>query len=125
MDTHVFLWALTSDARLSSRALEMLGDPDVQFTLSVASVWEVLIKAQRGKLSFPSPAGPYLTDQIRRTSVSILPVALDHALQIDKLPLLHRDPFDRILVAQATVEGMALLTVDPVVAQYRGPVRIV
>lgn len=118
MDTHVFLWALTLDARLSSRALETLADPEFQFTLSVASVWEMLIKAQRGKLPFPSPAAPYLADQMRRTAISILPVELDHVLQIDKLPLHHRDPFDRILIAQAQAESLPILTGDRQFARY-------
>jgi PIN domain nuclease of toxin-antitoxin system len=86
--------------------------------MSVASVWEIIVKMQRAKLPFPSPAGPYLRDQIRRTSMSILPVALDHALQIERLPVHHRDPFDRILIAQAIVESVPIVTADRQFARY-------
>ncbi len=117
-DTHVFLWAIASDSRLSLKASATFADTETEALLSVATIWEILVKTQRGKLPFPNPAGPYLRDQIQRTSMSILPVALEHVLRIEKLPMHHRDPFDRILIAQAIAESVPIVTADRQFARY-------
>ncbi len=117
-DTHVFLWAISSDSRLSLKASATFADTETEALLSVATIWEILVKTQRGKLPFPNPAGPYLRDQIQRTSMSILPVALEHVLRIEKLPMHHRDPFDRILIAQAIAESVPIVTADRQFARY-------
>lgn len=90
---------------------------------SVASIWEILIKVQLGKLSLPSPAGAYVTSRLAANGVQILTVALDHVLRIESLELHHRDPFDRMLVAQCLEEKLVLVTADPVFQRY--PVELI
>jgi len=121
-NTHLLLWAAGQPAHLSARARALLKDPANQLIVSAASLWEIAIKRRLGRDHFR--VAPRL---LRRgpldSGYGELPITSQHAIAIDGLPALHKDPFDRILVAQATVEGMTLLTADPVVAQYRGPVR--
>mgnify|MGYP006268755689 CR=1 FL=1 len=117
LDTHTFLWAISGDARLSRRAQQIFTGPS-DLWLSVASIWEILIKVQMAKLPLPVPAGPYIVKELARNDVEILPIRLDHVLQLESLPLHHRDPFDRILIAQSTVEKLPLVTVDPLFQRY-------
>lgn len=112
IDTHAFLWAITDDARLSDRTRKIVKAPATEIMLSVASVWEILIKAAAGKLNLPQPRGPYLRRILKTTSTAVLPVLLPHVLHLEHLPLHHRDPFDRIIVAQALEEGLPLITAD-------------
>ncbi len=122
LDTHLLLWAAGEPQRLSATATALIEDPANELVFSAASLWEVAIKCQLGRNDFR--VDPRL---LRRSLLDNgyleLPVTSEHAVATDNLPPIHKDPFDRILVAQATVEGMALLTVDPVVARYQGPVR--
>jgi PIN domain nuclease of toxin-antitoxin system len=121
LDTHVFIWWDSDPARLSAPALAALRDPANEVWLSVASVWEMAIKAQLGKLTLRLP----LADIVRRqqgNGLQVLPVTLAHALAVEGLPALHKDPFDRMLIAQANVEGAELVSADQVVRQY--PVRV-
>src|SRR5580693_7118481 len=99
LDTHTFLWALSDPDRLSARALETIASSERFW--SVASIWEALIKVQSGKLPMPLPAGAYLTSKMSANGVSVLPIRLEHVLQVEELPMHHRDPFDRILIAQS------------------------
>jgi len=110
LDTHAFLWILSDDARLSQAARNAFRNPQNDVLLSVASVWEIVVKASRGKLTFPHPAVPYLREQIRQTRVAVLPIILSHVLSLESLPMRPRDPFDRILVAQALDEGIPLVS---------------
>lgn len=122
LDTHLLLWAAGDPARLPAAAHALIEDPDNALLFSAASLWEIAIKRGLGRDDFQ--ADPRLLRRgLLDNGYEELPVAGEHAVAVDGLPLLHRDPFDRILVAQATVEGIALLTVDPVLAQYPGPVR--
>jgi len=91
--------------------------------LSAASIWEALIKVQAGKLLLPLPAGEYLTSKMRANGVSVLPVKLEHVLRIESLELHHRDPFDRMLIAQSLEEGWPIITADPVFRDY--PIRVI
>ena len=122
LDTHLLLWAAGEPQRLSATATALIEDPANELVFSAASLWEVAIKCQLGRNDFR--VDPRL---LRRSLLDNgyleLRVTSEHAVATDNLPPIHKDPFDRILVAQATVEGMALLTVDPVVARYQGPVR--
>ena len=122
LDTHLLLWAAGPSPRLSLEARELIGDPDNELTFSVASVWEVAIKFSLRRDIFD--ADPRL---LRRSlldnSYRELPITGEHALAVANLPPLHRDPFDRMLVAQSIAEGITLLTSDPRVAQYPAPVR--
>jgi PIN domain nuclease of toxin-antitoxin system len=122
LDTHILLWAAGNPDRLSAATRALIEDPEHQLIFSAASVWEIAIKRGLGRPDFI--ADPRL---LRRgmldNGYTELPITSDHALAVDTLPQVHRDPFDRILVAQATVEGMVLVTADPVVMSYPGPIR--
>ncbi len=118
LDTHAFLWILSDDARLSQAARNAFRSPQNEVLLSVASIWEIVVKATRGKLPFPQPAAPYLHEQIRQTRVAVLPIILSHVLRLESLPMRHRDPFDRILVAQALEEQIPLVSRDRTLDGY-------
>jgi PIN domain nuclease of toxin-antitoxin system len=122
LDTHAFLWALAGDARMSSRARDIFaGSTDL--SLSIASVWEILIKVQSGKLNFPRPAGPYLLSRLAENRIKKLSISIDHLLAFERLPLHHRDPFDRILIAQSIEENWPIITADPMFRQY--PIQVI
>jgi PIN domain nuclease of toxin-antitoxin system len=123
LDTHAFLWAATADPRLSPQARSVLQDKRNNFVLSVASVWEILVKAGTGKLKLPSPAAKYIQTQLKQAPITVLPISLRHVLRIESLPPHHRDPFDRLLAAQALEEGIPILTADQALRAY--PLEIV
>lgn len=113
LDTHVVLWAITGDTTLSQEFLNRLRhDPDI--FLSPVSLWEITIKQTAGKLSGP----PDLAERVRDMGFQELPVTHSHALTAGRLPPHHRDPFDRMLVAQAVIEGFTLASRDPSIALY-------
>jgi PIN domain nuclease of toxin-antitoxin system len=116
LDTHTFLWAVTDEARLSPKARNVMDASELWW--SVVSLWEAIQKAQIGKLSLPLPAGPFLTGELRSNHVRLLPVSLSHVLRVEELPLHHRDPFDRLLIAQSIEEGWPIITADPWFARY-------
>lgn len=122
LDTHLLLWAAGRPDRLSEDARELLSNPENELLFSAASLWEIAIKSGLGRTDFrvqPRVLRRGLIDN----GYTELPISSAHAVGIDVLPPIHKDPFDRILVAQALIEGVLLLTVDPLVAQYPGPVR--
>jgi len=122
LDTHLLLWAASEPGRLPARARALIRDPANELIFSAASLWEVVIKCGLGRDDFR--VDPRLLRRgLLDNGYDELPITSEHAVAVESLPPLHKDPFDRILVAQATVEGITLLTADPVVAQYRGPVR--
>ena len=112
LDTHAFLWAITEDSRLSQTARRVFTSAENEILISVASIWEILVKAEAGKLPFPRPSGSYLRTQLKKTSVRVLPILLPHVLRIEDLPIHHRDPFDRIILAQAIEERLPLMSAD-------------
>ena len=122
LDTHSFLWAAEDDPKLSASARTFLADSANTIVLSVVGVWEIVIKSKLGKLPLSMPIGAILS-RLPRAGIKLLPVQVDHALAAENLPDVHRDPFDRLLAAQAVVEGAVLVTTDPVFAQY--PVTVV
>src|SRR5215471_12146523 len=113
IDTHIFLWAITGDPRLSRKHRELYVEPSNELFLSMASIWEIMIKASAGRLPLPVPAAEYLTRQIETNRLTLLPLRMTHFNELEKLPLLHKDPFDRLLAAQARAEALPLMTVDP------------
>jgi PIN domain nuclease of toxin-antitoxin system len=117
LDTHTLLWALTDGSKLSERVRKLL--PQASTWFSVASLWEILIKSQIGKIPLPRPTGPFVIDKLRLNGVQILPVTSDHVLRIESLPMHHSDPFDRILIAQSLEEKLPLVTADRVFAPYQ------
>jgi len=122
LDTHAFLWAIADEAKLSRRAQQIYTGPN-DLWLSVASVWEILIKARAGRLPLPEPAGPYLVRKLAKDGIEVLPITLDHVLKTEILPMHHRDPFDRLLIAQSIEEGWPIITADPWFARY--PVDVI
>jgi PIN domain nuclease of toxin-antitoxin system len=119
LDTHVWLWLVADTAKLPARYSAAIGDAGNTLIVSVASVWELSIKQRTGKLA----TSLSLDDIVRALEgVEWLPVGLEHVRRVHDLPLIHRDPFDRILVAQTFVEGLTLLTVDHMIQQYGVPI---
>jgi PIN domain nuclease of toxin-antitoxin system len=124
LDTHILLWTIAESRRLSSAARALIGKPDNELTFSSASLWEVAIKAKRGRDDFRIDVSSLRRSLFDNDYVE-LPITGAHAGALGSLPPLHRDPFDRMLVAQAIVEGLTLVTSDSAVAKYPGPIRLV
>lgn len=124
LDTHLLLWAAAGSANLSPDARDLIADPDNHLQFSAASLWEIAIKQGLQRPDFQVDAR-VLRRGLVDNFYQELPITSEHAVAIDGLPPIHKDPFDRLLVAQATVEGITLLTNDATVARYPGPVRLV
>ena len=124
LDTHLLLWAAGKPERLPKQARTLIENLDNQLLFSAASLWEVAIKRGLGREDFKVDAR-LLRRGLLDNGYGELPIISDHVAATESLPLLHKDPFDRILVAQATVEGVTLVTVDSSVSQYPGPIRAV
>jgi len=122
LDTHLLLWAASAPERLPAAALTLLDDAANILLFSAASLWEIAIKRSLGRADFQVDPR-VLRRGLLDNGYEELSISSEHAVFIDSLPDLHKDPFDRILVAQATVEGITLLTADAVIAQYPGPIR--
>ena len=122
LDTHLLLWAAGDPGRIPAKCRRLIGNRENELLFSAASLWEVAIKRALGRKDFVVD-----TRLLRRglldNGYTELAIRSDHVVAIESLPPIHKDPFDRLLVAQATVEGVTLLTLDPVVAQYPGPIR--
>jgi PIN domain nuclease of toxin-antitoxin system len=118
LDTQVFLWAISDDARLSRAYHKHYVDEANDLYLSAVSVWEILIKAGLGKLPLPKPSTDYIFRQLETNRIAMLSIRAAHLAELEKLPPLHRDPFDRMLVAQARAEGMPMLSADRVMRKY-------
>jgi PIN domain nuclease of toxin-antitoxin system len=124
LDTHLLLWAAGVSSRLSAEALRLIGAPNAERHFSAASLWEIAIKSSLGRDDFT--ADPHLLRRgLLENGYQELPITSAHAVAVMNLPPIHRDPFDRLLVAQAQTEGLLLLTADSIVAQYPGPVQLV
>lgn len=117
LDTHVFLWLLAEPERLGDH-IGSLQDPGNELFLSAASSWEIAVKVQIGRLDLPDEPKRYVPDRMRAIGVEPLPVRHTHALAVCELPTLHRDPFDRLLVAQARELRMRVVTAEPQIARY-------
>jgi PIN domain nuclease of toxin-antitoxin system len=122
LDTHLLLWAAAGLERLPPQAQALMSDADNELLFSVASLWEIVIKRGLGREDFKVDAR-VLRRSLLDNGYSELSILSEHAVAIDALPPIHKDPFDRMLVAQATVEGITLLTADSNVAAYPGPVH--
>lgn len=119
LDTHIMLWMLDDDARLAPAARRAIEDADRVF-VSAATVWEIAIKRRLGKLDAPDS----LIELIEGAGLDRLPIIAEHGMAAGALPNHHRDPFDRMLVAQARVEGLTLVTADPHISKYDVPVLV-
>ena len=118
LDTHVWLWMALAPQRLGADSRALLADRTNPLFLSIASAWEIVVKAARGRLELPMDAPVYLKSRLARSGAELLNLSLDHLSALGSLPDHHRDPFDRVLVAQAKVEGMSLISADPRVLAY-------
>jgi PIN domain nuclease of toxin-antitoxin system len=117
-DTHTFLWFHGARAKLSTEVLELCEDPTHTIFLSLVSLWEIQIKHQVGKLELTMPLKDLIEKQQAENDIQFLPIALSHILALDRLPLYHKDPFDRLLIAQAQIENLILLSRDTELKQY-------
>ena len=118
LDTHVWLWMWGEPARIRSEARTVIEDPDTVITVSAVSAWEISTKEAAGRLRLPTSAEVWLTDARHRRDVVDLPITFEHAIRAGALPPHHRDPFDRILVAQAQIERLVLISADRQLAPY-------
>lgn len=119
LDTHTFLWWVINSPNVSQQVYDIIKNKNNKLYFSAVSGWEIAIKAQLGRLQVPEKLELFISEQISINAFQTLPVLMSHALHIYKLPNLHRDPFDRMLVAQACVENLSILTSDPMIAQYK------
>lgn len=122
LDTHAFLWWIGDDPQLSPQARKIISDGANILYLSAASSWEIAIKAKLGKLKLPSNLASFIAEQLADNAITSLAVEMHHALHVYALPDYHRDPFDRMLIAQAQLEKLPILTADPQIARY--PVEV-
>ncbi len=118
VDTHVWIWSLASPDRLSPESRSLLSSSRNVVYLSAASAWELAIKAALGKIELPEPVETYVPTRMARQGLTALPITHAHALRVSTLPPHHRDPFDRLLIAQALVERLPILTADAVFDRY-------
>lgn len=114
IDTEVFIWLMQKNNKIPKVLLNFLGDPQNQIFLSVASIWEIVIKKGKKKLKIPRN----VKSDVKKSGFTVLSIDIEHVLGVEKLPLIHRDPFDRILVSQAQFEKLTLITSDWRVQQY-------
>lgn len=121
LDTHIFLWFISGDIRLSPDWLDSIREADNEVYVSVVSLWEVIIKHALGKLPLPQPPAQYLPLQRARHQIASLSLDESSVRHLASLPAVHRDPFDRMLVCQAIELGLTIVTVDPVFASYQAP----
>ena len=118
LDTHVWLWMWGEPQRIRNKTRSVLEDPATELHVSAVSAWEIAIKEAAGRLRLPTPATDWLADPRHMRDVTELPIAFAHAILAGTLPEHHRDPFDRMLVAQARIEGLVLASADPRIRAY-------
>jgi PIN domain nuclease of toxin-antitoxin system len=123
LDTHSWLWMVGESGRLADSSRGLLRDPSNDLFLSAASAWEIAIKYAAGRLRLPQPPAVLITQWMAEVRMGSLPILHAHALRAGELPLHHRDPFDRLLIAQAQIEGLTVLTADREFAKYDVPVH--
>ncbi|MGK7901173.1 MAG: type II toxin-antitoxin system VapC family toxin [Hormoscilla sp.] len=119
LDTHTFIWYITDSPKLSERSRNLISDSDSEIILSIASVWEMAIKQSTGKLSLGVPFREFIEHQLSANSIKLQTINLAHIDVVATLPLHHRDPFDRMIIAQAIVEQIPILSRDYVFDSYR------
>jgi PIN domain nuclease of toxin-antitoxin system len=118
LDTHAFLWFVWDDPQLSTPARSAISAPQNRKLVSIASCWEIAIKTSIGKLQLGEPAATFIPRQLAQNHFDLLPVSLEHATGVERLPLHHRDPFDRILIALALAERVTIVSADAALDAY-------
>lgn len=119
LDTHVFLWWITDDPKLPLYIRGIIADGNNDLFFSAASCWEIAIKSRLGRIKLPKKPDVFISEQMAINAIRGLPIQAGHALHVFNLPGLHRDPFDRIIVAQSQLEGLPIITSDALIAKYR------
>ena len=122
LDTHIFLWWILAHSKLPRAVGDVVADPDNELYFSAASTWEMIIKSAIGKLSLPASPEMFVKEQLFLNDITPLPITMEHTFALANLPMVHRDPFDRMLIAQAIDENLTLITDDPIIKQY--PVKV-
>ncbi len=118
LDTQIWLWMLADPGRLTGTAKDLLTDPSTELLLSAASTWEIAIKTGLGRLTLPGPPTVVVPKLMEETGVTALSIQPSHTLHVASLPPHHRDPFDRLLVAQAQLEDVPIMSADPAIGRY-------
>ena len=118
LDTHTFLWWITDDPKLSLRVRGIISDGENEIFISAATGWEIAIKSQIGRLKLPDEPQRFILEQMKINGMKSLPIEMRHALHVSTLPTYHQDPFDRILIAQAQMEDLPVLSADPEIGKY-------
>ncbi|MDE0426407.1 MAG: type II toxin-antitoxin system VapC family toxin [Candidatus Poribacteria bacterium] len=118
LDTHTLLWFIAEDKKLSARARRLILDSSSEVLLSIASLWEIAVKVNIGKLDLDKPFNQLFPDELDFHGIDMLDITIDHFMQVTTLPLYHRDPFDRLIIAQALVEGLPIIGVDSAFDAY-------
>jgi PIN domain nuclease of toxin-antitoxin system len=121
LDTHALLWMSLDDSQLSDKARELIADLENELWLSPASYWEIAIKISLGKYELSEPLDQFVNREVSNNDISILPISTQHAQAVTTLPFHHKDPFDRLLIAQALTEGMTILSKDNQFDDYGVP----
>lgn len=118
LDTHTLIWFLTGDKKLSDKARHLIDNPDNKKVLSIASLWEIAIKVSLGKLALNKPFEKLFPEQLHFNRIEILDITVDNLIKLTTLPFHHRDPFDRLIIAQALVEGLPVIGTDVIFDAY-------
>lgn len=118
LDTHTLIWFLTGDKKLSDKARYLIDNPDNRKFLSIASLWEIAIKVSLGKLALNKPFEKLFPEQLHFNRIEILDITVDNLIKLTSLPFHHRDPFDRLIIAQALVEGLPVIGADVIFDAY-------
>jgi PIN domain nuclease of toxin-antitoxin system len=118
LDTHVFLWWADGSDQLSARASRLIGDPRNEVLVSAVTVWEIVLKEGLGRLTLPDTPERFVPDQLRVNGFGTMALELSHSLAVSRLPAIHRDPFDRALIAQAQLEDLTFVTADEILSHY-------
>jgi len=118
LDTHAFLWFVFDDPRLSQKAVKAISDPKLEKLIGIASLWEIVIKSQIGRLKLGTTIETFFRNHVQERTVEVIPMEIGHLVTYDRLPLLHRDPFDRVLIAQALSLGVPIVTSDKIFSKY-------
>jgi PIN domain nuclease of toxin-antitoxin system len=118
LDTHTFLWWIDNDTRLSKTAREVIVNPDNEIVISVISTWEIIIKYSLGKIELSESPKDYIEEMLAVNEFTVLPIKLAHTFKIAELPNHHKDPFDRLLIAQSQIEQIPIVTLDKQIIKY-------
>lgn len=119
LDTHAFLWWIMDSPELSLRVRDAIRNPANELFLSVASAWEITIKVNLGRLHLPARPDRFIPGQMAKNAIGSLPIEMSHALSVSRLPAIHRDPFDRIIIAQSMLEKIPIITRDADIGKYK------